>query len=603
METKYQSTAPQNLKQETCSLLGLLLIAALFGMLAYLGIRMTLETGRIAAFWIGNALVVGLLLGRKRDCQIVALGLCFASNILVNLAIGDSVGLAVGLASANLLEMGLAIYIFERLFVRSDTFQTLHEFAKLAVIGSLIPILPGLLAASVLAAFSTTDFSTGAFQWLAAHCLPIPILGSMVLVVRNAIGDRESIDRASPRQWAILLVSVAIAMPLIFWQSTFPFLFLAGPVVVLAAFQTGRAGTAIAVAIIACVAALATFLDSGPIALVRGGPREEVIALQAFLASCLAIGLPVAVVLANRSKIRKELKESRDFVNSILNGIGDLVFRVDADWRFTYLNHRWEELTGHSSAELLGETPFDRLLDSQTLDLKKQKVAIESGRGDIEKYIVQTRTIDGRMLQIAIGLEAQFDESGAFVGAIGTGSDVTESIARNHDLAKSEARFRKLAEAAPVGIFQADASGQIIYVNSVWLDRFGLHRDDMLGDGWKAALARGEEYDDDPAFTGFHKPGDVRRRTIRFRDSDGKDFWCETVNGAEFDERGNISGFVGILHDITDQREATERLKASEKRFQNSRKHGSGRHIQNIERWCVHLCQSILEAPIGPCRR
>ena len=568
MENRYQSTAPQNLKQGACSLLGLVLIAALFGMLAYLGIRMTLETGRIAAFWIGNALVIGLLLGTPRVCQIVAVGLCFASNIVVNLTIGDTVGLAVGLASANMLEMGLAIYIFERLLVRSDTFQTLREFTKLAVIGSLIPVLPGLLAASVLAASNTTDFSTGAVQWLAAHCLPIPILGSMVLIVRNAIGDTESIDSGDPRRWAIVLLSVAITLPLIFWQSTFPFLFLAGPVVILAAFQTGRLGTAIVVTIIAIVASLATVLDSGPIALVRGGPREEVISLQAFLASCLAIGLPVAVVLANRAKMRKELKESRDFANSILNGIGDLVFRVDADWRFTYLNHRWEELTGYSSTKLLGETPFDRLLDSQTLDLRKQKVAIESGRGENEKHIVQTKTADGRMLQIAIGLEAQFDESGSFIGAIGTGSDVTESIARNHALAKSEARFRKLAEAAPVGIFQADESGQITYVNSVWLNRFGLHRDDMLGDGWKTALASGEEYDDDPAFTGFHEPGDVRRRTIRFRDSDGKVFWCETVNGAEFDERGNISGFVGILHDITEQREATERLKASEKRFQ-----------------------------------
>lgn len=568
MESANNTRSAKRLTQQACSLLGPLLIAATFGMLAYSGIRLTLETGRIAAFWIGNALVVGVLLGRDRTCQVSVLGLCFLTNILTNFAIGDSTGVAMALASANLLEMALAIYVLERFVVRSETFETLGEFGKLAVIGTLIPLVPGLLAATALANLTSAEFTTSLIQWLTAHCLPIPIFGSMVLIVRNAIHNTQGLERSTPRQWAAVLAMVAIGVPLIFAQSTYPFLFFAAPVVIFAAFLTGRLGTAIVVAIFACAASLATWLDSGPIALVRGGPREEVIALQAFLASCLAIGLPVAVVLANRTKMRAELKESRDFVNSILDGIGDLVFKVDADWRFTYLNRRWEELTGFPSSELHGETPFDRLLDSTTLDLRKQKIAIEAGHASDEKHIVATSTADGRTLQIAIGLEAQFDDKGAFIGAIGTGTDVTESIARTHELAESEARFRKLAEASPVGIFQADATGQITYVNSVWLDRFGLDHEAMLGDGWKSALASGEEYEGDPAFTRFNKPGDVRRRIIRFRDGDGNDFWCETVNSAEFDEAGNVSGYVGVLHDITEQRHATERLKASEKRFQ-----------------------------------
>jgi len=554
--------------QAACSLLGLLLMAAIFGILAYSGIRLTLETGRIAAFWIGNALIVGLVLGRGTTYQIAALGLCFLANVSVNFAIDDSVGIALGLAAANLLEMSLAVFVLERFVVRGKTLQTLREFAMLAGIGLLTPIVPGLLAATVMANLAAADFTTSMAQWLTAHSLPIPIFGSMVIIVRNAIQNAHEFDRSTPRKWAAVLVTVTFAVPVIFAQTTYPFLFFAAPVVVLAAFLTGRLGTAIVVAIFACAAYAATWLDSGPIALVRGGAREELIALQAFLASCLAIGLPVAVVLANRNKIRVELKESRDFVNSILDGIGDLVFKVDADWRFTYLNRRWEELTGYPSSDLLEETPFDRLLDSTAIDLKKQKIAIEAGLGDDDKHIVQTKTAGGRTLQVAIRLEAQFDENGSFIGAIGTGTDVTESIARSHALAESEARFRKLAEASPVGIFQADASGQITYVNSVWLDRFGLDHEDMLGDGWKSALGSGEEYEDDPAFTGFHKPGDVRRRIIRFRDGDDKDFWCETVNAAEFDEAGNISGYVGVLHDITKQRLATEDLLASEKRFQ-----------------------------------
>jgi PAS domain S-box-containing protein len=550
----------RRLMQRLSSVMSLLIIGAIFGALGYFGVTLTLQTGRIAAFWVGNALVIGYLMGRRPGYQMTVVVACFLANILANLAIGDRADVAIGLATANLLEITLALYVLQRFVLRNQTFDTLLEFATLAAISVLIPFAPAMVAATALARVSGADFSAIVIQWLAAHCLPIPIFAAMILIVRDAIRSGQVLKSVRLRNWAAVAIAVAIAVPTIFLQSTFPFLFLAAPVVVLAAFQTGQLGTTIVVAIFAAAAVAATVFDTGPIALVRGGTREEMIALQVFLASCLSVGFPVAVVLDNRARIRSELKESRDFVNSILDGIGDLVFKVDADWRFTYLNRRWEELTGYTGDQLLGETPFERLLDTSSFDFERQRSAIETGRAGRDKHIVQTRTIDGRILQIAITLEAQFDANGSFVGAIGTGTDVTESIARTHALAESEARFRKLAEAAPVGIFQADAGGNITYVNSVWLDRLGLSREAMLGDGWKSALASGEEYQDDPAFTGFHKPGDVRRRIIRFKDRKGEDFWCETVNAAEFDEAGNISGYVGVLHDITDRKQAQDQL-------------------------------------------
>lgn len=247
-------------------------------------------------------------------------------------------------------------------------------------------------------------------------------------------------------------------------------------------------------------------------------------------------------------------------MGSILDGISDLVFRVDGDWKFTYFNPQWESATGHSSESLIGETPFDRLMHPGTIDLKAEKRAVEAGQRVGEQYIVEIRTAAGETRQIAVRLTPQFDSLGRFGGAIGTGTDVTEKIAHDHALQSSEARFRKLAEASPVGIFQADAEGQITYVNAAWLKGFGLEQSDILGDGWKERLATGEEYEADPAFTGFHKPGDVRRRVIRYRDAAGGDLWIETVNAAEFSAEGKITGFVGVAHDITQLVETTQSL-------------------------------------------
>ncbi|WP_247713446.1 PAS domain S-box protein [Qipengyuania polymorpha] len=554
---------------EVCgSLAGAVVISFIYGVLAYLSLELTLGSNSVAAFWMGNAVVVGMLLGRGMRCRVAAVSLCFLANIAAYLAVGISTALAVILSGSNMLEILLALFALDRLVIRSRTFDNLSQFVKLAVVGALVPFVSGAVSASAVAMLGGGDWLTTYGLWVAAHSLQIPIFASVLLILRNSLEDRSSYETVPARNWAALIAATLATAALIFGQTTFPFLFLAMPLVIFAAFTTGRLGTAVVVAILSLVASLATLNGMGPIALVKGGAREEVIALEAFLLSCLAIGLPVAVALANKASIRDDLQESRDLVESILAGVGDLVFRVDANWRFTYANPRWKKVTGFAPEDLIGTNPFQNLIDRNSVDLRAEKHAIEKGRKIAERIIVQTTTAEGRTLQFAVGMNPQFDRLGNFVGGIGTATDVTEKLAREHALTESEKRFRRLAETAPVGIFQANAKGEITYAASQWVERFGLKAEDLIGHRWKDALATGEELENDPAFAGFDQTNPIRHRVLNFRNRQGEEFWWETINSAEFDESGNVSGFVGVAHDITEQRLADERLRESERRFQ-----------------------------------
>ena len=426
----------------SCHPLFWVLVALIYGGLAYGAALLTTQSGRIEPFWVGNGLLVGFLLFRDRQCKIGVLTLCLIAICVANLLVGDSRAVAFAFACGNVIEIALAVFLIERWFGRSSILETLRQFAGLMLVGTFVPILAGLIPAAALALESGATLASTLIQWGLAHSIPIPIFASLVLICRERLSFPERSSRPLERNWALVVATLAVAIPTIFVQETFPFLFLASPVVILAAFLVGRLGTALVVAVFAIAAIMATLQGTGPIALVGGGVREEAIALQIFLLSSLAIGLPVALALGRR----------------------------------------------------------DAML---------------------------------------------------------------------HQLAESETRFRKLADAAPIGIFQADQEGEITYVNSHWLRRMGLEPDAMLGGGWKAALATGEEYEDDPAFSGFNKPGDVRRRVVRFKGLDGHEFWVETTNSAEFDEHGRISGFVGVAQDITDQRQALDRVIASEMRFQS----------------------------------
>ncbi|NNC53147.1 MAG: PAS domain S-box protein [Erythrobacter sp.] len=550
------------------SFAGAAAIGVLYGLLAYLSMQLMADSSPVSAFWIGNAMAVGLLLGRGTRCRVAAISLCLFSNFAVNLLGGFEPVFSALLSASNMMEIVLALYALDRFITRSKTFDNLGLFLKLAAIGTTVPLVSGLFAATSVATLSEATWFSIYAQWFAAHSLQIPIFTSLILIVRNSVGSRASREEYPVRNWIVLLAATIVCATIIFAQDTYPFLFLAMPLVVLAAFLTGRLGTAVVVAILSLVAVIATLNGHGPISLVRGGAREQMIALQTFLASSLAIGLPVAVKLAAKMTIRNELQDSRDFVESILAGVGDLVFRVDENWRFTYANPRWKNLTGFTPEELVGANPFQNVIDRHAVDLRSQKEAIETGRDFGERIVVQISTADERTLQFAVSINPQFDNEGNFAGGIGVATDVTEKLAREHALSESEKRFRRLAETAPVGIFQANAAGEMTYVASQWVERFGLNAEDFIGQGWKDLLATGEELKDDPAFTGFDSPGDVRHRVLNFRNKQGEEFWWETINTAEFDEFGNICGFVGVAHDITEQRLAVERLLESERRFQ-----------------------------------
>lgn len=554
---------------EVCgSLAGAVVISAIYGLLAYLSLQLTLGSNSVAAFWMGNAVVVGMLLGRGMRCRVAAVSLCFVTNVAAYLAVGMTTALAILLAGSNMLEILLALIALDGLRIRSGSFDNLSQFVKLAVVGALVPFLSGTLSASAVAMIGDGEWLATFGRWIAAHSPQIPIFASVLLILRNSLEDRSSYESIPARSWFALIGATLGISTLIFGQTTFPFLFLAMPLVIFAAFTTGRLGTAVVVALLSLVASLATLNGMGPIALVDGGAREEVIALGAFLFSCLAIGLPVAVALANKESIRKDLRDSRDFAESILAGVGDLVFRVDADWRFTYANPRWKGVTGFAPEDLIGTTPFEKLVDRENIDLRAEKHALENGRKIADRIIVETKTANGRTLQIAVGMSPQFDKFGKFAGGIGTATDVTEKLAREHALSESEKRFRRLAETAPVGIFQANARGEITYAASQWVERFGLKANDLIGHRWKDALATGEELENEPAFKGFNEKNPIRHRVLNFRNRQGEQFWWETINSAEFDEFGNVSGFVGVAHDVTEQRLANERLRESERRFQ-----------------------------------
>ncbi len=129
-------------------------------------------------------------------------------------------------------------------------------------------------------------------------------------------------------------------------------------------------------------------------------------------------------------------------------------------------------------------------------------------------------------------------------------------------------RFRTLAQALPIGVYQTDGSGRMNFVNSAFCEIFGLSESRFLGQEWMKSLQDVEPFRGEDAWEGFRRPGDRKDYEFDLTTQDGRFLYMRSVKTAVFNAEGQVSGFVGAVVDVTSHREALQNLRINEQRFQ-----------------------------------
>ena len=142
--------------------------------------------------------------------------------------------------------------------------------------------------------------------------------------------------------------------------------------------------------------------------------------------------------------------------------------------------------------------------------------------------------------------------------------------ARTRQIEENERRFRTLAEALPTGIFRTDASGYMLYVNAAWSKMIGYSRDDALGNHWltmvkPVACQQVKSLWDDFMVdqTYFREPFEISRST-------GQSSWVLGHVLPEYNEEGMMTGCVGTVTDITNQKEHEKALQEAKEKAETA---------------------------------
>ncbi len=137
-------------------------------------------------------------------------------------------------------------------------------------------------------------------------------------------------------------------------------------------------------------------------------------------------------LMVEKVRLQKELIETKNFLESIVDKAGDAISVVDLEGRVIYWNEGAERIYGYKKGEVLGQKvseflyPKDKILKEEEERLMKELIARVLKGEVVPNVEVRRQTKEGREIIISMTLSPLLDAEGRIIGVTRICKDITQ---------------------------------------------------------------------------------------------------------------------------------------------------------------------------------
>ncbi len=272
--------------------------------------------------------------------------------------------------------------------------------------------------------------------------------------------------------------------------------------------------------------------------------------------------------ITHRKKMMRKLQDSERKYRDLFENANDIIFTIDFDGNFTSANTAMVNTYGFTLEEIL-DGNIRTVVDPDYLSIAFGHIEEKlHGKTKTDPYTLLTYTKNGKSIWVEVSSRL-ITEDGKAAGVQGIARDVTERKLAEEKLIESVKRFRETTELLPGVICEMDFGMRLTYVNRKGLEIFGYSR---------------EEFEKGMNAKSLIHPDDIERVAQSFANIISGDYGVANeykmikrdgtiihvlINTSPIIKGDKPCGVRSCILDITQRKQAQERLRQSEERFRS----------------------------------
>lgn len=257
-----------------------------------------------------------------------------------------------------------------------------------------------------------------------------------------------------------------------------------------------------------------------------------------------------------------DINENNELFRLAIQNSPDIMWAKDLNCKYLMINNRYLEFHNKSKEEVIGNGDLD-IFSSELGDLfvSSDKEVLQTKKTKIFYFTIEN---NGKIVKLMTVKSPLFGPNGDIIGILGNSRDVTSSEKIKNELEETNAILNMIFEHAPDPMFVKDLHGVYTHVNRAFADFHGITVRESQGktdyDFFDAKVAKKFIVEDNRIQnTGRAEVSDVTLFV-------NKKLRTTTVTkGPIFSKNYKPMGVMGIVHDITYNKQIDAKLRESQK--------------------------------------
>lgn len=252
--------------------------------------------------------------------------------------------------------------------------------------------------------------------------------------------------------------------------------------------------------------------------------------------------------------------------SQLLDLAHDTIMTHDIDSSvISFWNYGGEKMYGWTKTEAIGKISYE-LLQTQfpqpLAEIKAQVINLGYWEGEL----IHT-TKNGILLTVSSRWVLQKDELNRPVKILEINNNITQQKQKEEALKKSESKFRSLSECLPLGIFLTDQNGKVTYTNPCYQKITGMTLTETIGKNWLDFIHADEREAILKHWLNIlnSSPEELYEvnfcHDVKYFYQNNQIHYARIYLAPMFIERQKLSGYIGIVEDITEIREVEQMKK------------------------------------------